>query len=274
MASKLLVLEATDGLALIGYCGLGLTEGGTEPSEWMSRVLRGMRLSLRRSMEVLATAVRDRLSSHLPTLPPTIAPLHQVVAVGFEDHTPVVYLLNVGIRTDNTILCEASSYRRSNEAVPPLNPPAFIVAGDGMSAVPHDRAWGRSLRSLHRAFDAGRISDRAFADELAARNRRVAESVRSVSRECIVAWRARDRNRERGTGGHHFYGSTVRLNEAPALPEIAGGVDVKAVFEAMLPAMADWVDRTFESGVPADLDTVALNEALAQLPETPDPELK
>ncbi|HEX2873078.1 MAG TPA: hypothetical protein VHP33_17570, partial [Polyangiaceae bacterium] len=31
-ATKLLVLDATDGVALLGYSGLGLTVGGMEPS--------------------------------------------------------------------------------------------------------------------------------------------------------------------------------------------------------------------------------------------------
>ena len=38
---KLLRLDAADGFALLGYSGLGITALGTEPSDWMSNVLRG-----------------------------------------------------------------------------------------------------------------------------------------------------------------------------------------------------------------------------------------
>src|ERR1051326_836590 len=40
-ARKTLLLGTSDGCALLGYCGLGKTESGTEPGDWMARVLRG-----------------------------------------------------------------------------------------------------------------------------------------------------------------------------------------------------------------------------------------
>ncbi len=45
-ATKILTLEATDGVALIGYAGLGATAQGTEPANWMSAVLRGRNLTI------------------------------------------------------------------------------------------------------------------------------------------------------------------------------------------------------------------------------------
>jgi hypothetical protein len=40
-AVKVMNLETTDGVGLLAYAGLGATPRGTQPSEWMSAVLRG-----------------------------------------------------------------------------------------------------------------------------------------------------------------------------------------------------------------------------------------
>jgi hypothetical protein len=40
-AVKVMNLETTDGVGLLAYAGLGATPQGTQPSEWISAVLRG-----------------------------------------------------------------------------------------------------------------------------------------------------------------------------------------------------------------------------------------
>jgi hypothetical protein len=40
-AVKVMILETTDGVGLLAYAGLGATSQRTQPSEWMSAVLRG-----------------------------------------------------------------------------------------------------------------------------------------------------------------------------------------------------------------------------------------
>jgi hypothetical protein len=47
-------LETADGVAILGYAGLGATALATEPAHWMRAVLRGRVLPLERSLEVLA----------------------------------------------------------------------------------------------------------------------------------------------------------------------------------------------------------------------------
>lgn len=37
---KVMLLETQDGVAILGYAGLGETAAGTEPADWMSKVLR------------------------------------------------------------------------------------------------------------------------------------------------------------------------------------------------------------------------------------------
>ena len=64
-ARKILLLNTQDAFALIGYAGLGATNAGTEPSEWMSNVLRGRNLPLESCLGVLADAARAQLPRHL-----------------------------------------------------------------------------------------------------------------------------------------------------------------------------------------------------------------
>ena len=57
-ARKIMMLDTADGVAILGYAGLGMTAAGTEPSDWMVRVLRGRTLSLEQSLSVLAQRFR------------------------------------------------------------------------------------------------------------------------------------------------------------------------------------------------------------------------
>jgi hypothetical protein len=54
---KVMFLETTDGVATLGYAGLGATALGTEPADWMSAVLRGRNLPLEQSLGILAEAI-------------------------------------------------------------------------------------------------------------------------------------------------------------------------------------------------------------------------
>ena len=63
-ARKVMFLEATDGVAILGYCGLGATGQGNEPSNWMSAVLRGRNLPLEQSLGVIADAMKEQFPRH------------------------------------------------------------------------------------------------------------------------------------------------------------------------------------------------------------------
>jgi hypothetical protein len=55
-ARKVMVLETTDGLAILGYAGLGATAQGNQPADWMSAVLRGINAPLEQSLGIIADA--------------------------------------------------------------------------------------------------------------------------------------------------------------------------------------------------------------------------
>ena len=59
-ARKVMFLETTDGVAILGYAGLGVTGLGTEPADWMTAVLRGRNLPLEQSLEALTEAMKKQ----------------------------------------------------------------------------------------------------------------------------------------------------------------------------------------------------------------------
>jgi hypothetical protein len=62
-ARKVMLVETTDGVAILGYAGVGATALGTEPADWMAAVLRGRNLPLEQSLGVLARAMKTPASS-------------------------------------------------------------------------------------------------------------------------------------------------------------------------------------------------------------------
>jgi hypothetical protein len=69
-AVKVMSLDTTDGVGLLAYAGLGATPLGTQPSEWMSAVLRGRDgLTFEQALGVLSDVASRELPKHLMRLP-------------------------------------------------------------------------------------------------------------------------------------------------------------------------------------------------------------
>lgn len=65
-AMKVMHLETDDGTGLLAYAGLGATPRGTQPSEWMSAVLRGRGgLTFEGALGALSDAANRELPKHL-----------------------------------------------------------------------------------------------------------------------------------------------------------------------------------------------------------------
>lgn len=79
---KIMGLETHDGRGILAYAGLGATAQGTQPSEWMSNVLRGRGgLTFEQSLGVLANAATVQLPKHLARMLPVGA--HFILIAAF-----------------------------------------------------------------------------------------------------------------------------------------------------------------------------------------------
>lgn len=236
-AVKVLELGTTDGIALLGYAGLGATARGTQPSTWMSAVLRGRPgLTLEQALGVLSDAAIRELPRHMAAMP-------------FGAHTILAsaYLNGVGPRTytvDNVIdpLTRQHFSRYTRHVPPDPGPPAPRVALAGTGGIfltGVAATWERSLLRLVKAHDNGKVRPRAVADELARLNVEAHKGVRdgSVGPRCIVVWRRRlDASRPGEGGGHLCYTETTPEAEMPPLPAIQNGMDLQALVDISMKA--------------------------------------
>jgi hypothetical protein len=276
-ARKVMFLETTDGVAILGYAGLGATARGTEPADWMSAVLRGRNLPLEQSLGVMAEAMKKQLPRHMVRMPGGGGPAHNVIVPAFIGNEPRLYTIDLAFAPDR----KSYRFRYTRHVVnkPTLataRTPRLGIAGTGALYLIQHKKWKRSLLRLVRANDHGHVSSRAVADHLANLNYEVHLGVtdKSVGPRCIVAWRHRKGGVHKGGGGHEFYTGTTRDASSPSLPTIANGMDIHALVGVMMPRMTKMFEAMRAGQQEKELDKDELNAELARLPDKPDENLR
>jgi hypothetical protein len=268
-ARKVMFLETTDGLAILGYAGLGATGRGTEPSDWMSAVLRGRNLPLEQSLAVLAEAMKKQFPPHMVRMPGDSGPAHSVIVPAFLGTEPRVYTIDLAFAPDRKSYAFRCTRHVHSLAMP--RTPRMAIYGSGAPYLAQDKSWTRSLLRVVRANDRGHVSSLAVADHMASLNYKVHRGVsdNSVGPRCIVAWRRRKGGVHKGGGAQQFYTGTTRDASSSSLPIIGNGMDIQAISNLMMPRML----KRFEAmrgGQPAtDLNEAEINAELARLPDKP-----
>jgi hypothetical protein len=271
-ARKMMFLEATDGVALLGYAGLGATALGTEPADWMARVVRGLNLPLEKTLGVLTDAIQRKLPSHLDSLRSP----HHVIVPAFLRKEGRLYSIDLvrASRPDRYV------YRYTRHVIDQeikfgQVARRVVVGGSGALALMSHSKWVRDLRRTIKAHDESRITPNAVAVYLAHLNYRVHTELqkrgdRSVGPHCVVAWRLQE-----GGGAHQFFNGLERENNpaAPHIPAVVTGMDLNGLLRVMMPHML----KNFEAarlGEDHEMDRDAMNAELAQLPHAPDDTLQ
>lgn len=273
-ACKLMSLNTTDGEAILGYAGLGRTALGTEPSKWMSAVLRGQNLSMEDSLRVLANAVWSQIPKHLASVPAEMR-THVILAscfVGNDLRTRAIDLIESADQKQPVVRVHTLFNQHPNGN--PL-PARIVIAGSGMRFLPPN-GWARPLLRLVRAYDEGKIFPHVVADALAELNLRVSKKAidGSVGPSCIVAWRYKVVGLHKGTCGHQSYTGCTRDLQSPTLPLIVQGMDMQAIGQIYMQHYADIYESNPNFSVPFDPDTAGLNEKISKLPFGPDEKLR
>ena len=268
---KLLELETTDGVALLGYAGLGSTVNGIEPSDWMGRVLRGRNLPLETSLGVLAEAARRQLPRHLELLPVPRAPVHNMIITAYLRGEPRLYSIDLTRPPDRNAYLFRFTRHVTNKATSLGQvAPRVAISGSGAVHLLSDRSWARELVNIVRAHDSGRISSQAVATYLARLNYRVhlatSNTDNSVGSRCIVVWRYRQ-----GGGAHKLFSGTERESNSTMtrLPTIVNGMDINDIAEATMPYMTTYLEALLQ-GKSEEFDKDAINAKLARLSNEPD----
>jgi len=274
---KLMFLETTDGVAILGYAGLGATAGGTEPADWMSAVLRGRNLPLEQSLGVLAGAMKRQFPKHLLRFPNDVQAGHSIVIPSFVNGEVRLYTIDLAFSSNRkTYAFRYTRHVVNPSAARPHRTPRIGLAGSGVICLTRDKSWIRELLRLVRACDSKKVSPLVVADHLARINelahRNTADG--TVGPRCIVAWRHNKFGEYKGGGAHQFYDGTTRTNDSGALPTICNGMDIQALVQAVMPHTMAQMSALIAGRPAGELDVAKLNADLAKLPEHPDENLK
>jgi hypothetical protein len=274
---KMMTLDTKDGVAILGYAGLGMTAGGTEPADWMSAVLRGRNLPLEQCLGELSLALQRQFPKHLAALPVQFGAAHTVLVPAFVNDEPRIYSIDLVLAPDRL----SYWFRRTRHVVGPVpsNPPRtprIGLAGSGANFLLRDKSWIRPLLKLVRACDRQRVSPQAVADHLALINNRVSQGAvdNSVGPRSIVVWRHRKGSSHKEGGAHRFYNGIESEAEDGPLPTIGGGIDFQAFIQAIKPIMIALTSSMKERGVAPENYRDAMNAAVAKVPYKPDETLK
>lgn len=225
-ARKLLLLDATDGIAMLGYAGLGATALGTEPADWMRAVLRGRHLPVEQSLGFLATQVQEQLPRHMTDLLGTRIPQHLILAPAFVGGRVRIYAISLSFPPDRpegrvSFDCWGASDR----------PPPLAIIGSGAKHLGKDKRWQRDILRLLKASDRGQITPHVVADRLATLNYEAHGADPLVGPRCIVVWRHHNGRIHFG-GDHLCYTGTVRESDSARLP-IADKIDITTYIRAL-----------------------------------------
>jgi hypothetical protein len=276
-AIKIMGLTTNDGNGILAYAGLGATPKGTQPSEWMSAVLRGRGgLTFDQTLGVLAGAATRELPKYLVDVP---GGGHFIVAPAF--------VKGIGSRLysiESVVHSKTKQhwfrYTHHLRDVPSTPSVRIAFAGSGgYYLAQKDRLDRRSLFSLVKKHDSGKVSSQFVADRLAKLNYETHKAMeaagdRTVGPRCIVVWRRRPGLRGRDTrgGGHLFYTGVDRERDCPSIPSVGSGMDTQALVEILFKQFRrNLADHGFN---PAAFDVDEMNRLVAGIPNQPDERLR
>jgi hypothetical protein len=274
-ARKAMILETTDGAAILGYTGLGATARGTEPADWMSAVLRGRNMPLERSLGTLADAMKAQFPRHMVRMATgDQGPTHSIIVPALLNNDVRLYTIDLAFTPDR----KSYTFRYTRHVIAnTTRTRRLAIAGSGgFYLFQNKKRWMRGLLRIARAHDRGSVSEVTVADHLANLNYQVHLGAldKTVGPRCVVVCRHRKGGVHKSGGGHWFYTGTIRDEDTPALPTIVTGIDMAGFATALMPGAMKMLDAT-RMGQPANpLSDPEVNERLARLSHKPDENLR
>lgn len=251
---KVLQIAGTDGEALLGYAGLGASQGRTQPSAWMNDVLKDQHgLTIENQLGLIAQAMQTDMPRQLESMYGPQA--HHLLATAIVNNEPRLY--GVSLELQDVGIAPKFIYTRFARTETGGPPPRLAFAGSGATHLPKGKTWARDIFRVVRAVEAGRVNPMAVADRLAALNAQISGKDPFVSPGCIVTWRLNG-------GGFQFFEGVKRVSQDIGLPAMANGMDVREIADMMAP-LALKSFEAMKAGQPADLDAAAIQAGIDKI---------
>lgn len=263
-ARKITEIQTQHDVALIGYSGLGKTVNGTEPSDWVSNVLRGTGFPIEHSLQLVADAMQREFPRHLTNMGTSTPSDQHFLVPAFVDKEPRIYTIVGRVNQDNkTLNYQFVRHKTAHGATP-----RFAFTGSGAHTLAKFNGWkSANLRKLVKAYNVGRVTEATVADAMAEVNNyaHVNTADGSVGPSCIVLWR-----HSQGGGAHQFYENCKRIPDDTMLAGVANGIDVPALLKTILPEFLERSNIFHQTGIFPPLDEEKLRSLTSKLPDTPD----
>jgi hypothetical protein len=266
-ARKIMLLETSDGIAILGYAGLGATALGMEPADWMNATLRGRNHILEHSLSIILEAAKRQLPRHLIQFPDDKSPPHHIMIPSFVNGEVRFYSIGIGLSPDKQLI--GFNYKR-HVSTRHGHAPRIVVGGSGAIYLHRDKRWARPLLKIIDAYDRGLVSSKVVADHLAKLNFSVHQNTAdgTVGPRCIVAWRNKKNGTQKGGDGHRAYTNEKVDRDLPFLASNSCGLDVSALANAFGTHMIKRFKER-EAGEPTQVNNEELNSMLSKLINTP-----
>ncbi|MDP5217868.1 hypothetical protein Q5Y75_11620 [Ruegeria sp. 2205SS24-7] len=283
-AIKLTVVQTTDGLALLGYAGLGATALGSNPSQWVSNVLRGRNCPLEEMLGIVADAMKREFPPHLTTLADVRQRQHNFLVPAFVGNEYRVYTIEL-VATPNGWWHRYTRHVRGGALAPSQITVPIVVLGSGERSLVNYTGWERPLVSLVNAYNRNKVSALSVSNRLAELCYHAHQNTLdgSVGPRSIVVWRNSMTGSHTGGGGQNFYTGLKKDEDDAILPCILKGMDlamcIKVILSEMSPEKQRLLDAFATGQRPAPPKLVTeeiekINDRLAKLPNTPNEKLR
>ena len=279
-AIKVVRVYSNDGIAMIGYAGLGATARKNQPSEWVSNVLRGRKnIGLEEMLHVIAKAMKKEFPPHIGKIPDVQSRRHHFIISAFLNDQPRIYTI------DMVYIDGAYHFRNVHHTIGGILTPLqitvpFCLAGSGAGAL-QNMYWKRHILRFIEAYHRKKVHGQTVAKELAKiayeSHRRTKDG--SVGPDCLVMWTSSKRSLHKGEANYMFFSHGENTYNT-SIPTIDNGMDMMALgkvgYDVVVPYHEAVLSSKEKGEEQPNFDNMLkkLKEAVSRLPSKPDEKLR
>lgn len=279
-AIKVTDIDVPDGRAIFGYAGLGATAAGSQPSFWMSNVLRGRRHTLEQSLQIVANAMKREFPPHMDGIRDTRLRQHCFLIPAFKEEAHRLYSIDM-VHRDGDYRYRYTRHIVGGSLTPLQVTVPIGIAGSGIAALlPFDR-WKRPLLRLVKAYNRKKVKGGTVAQYLAriVYKAHVETKDGTVGPDSLVVWRNSRKGLYKGGGGHGYF-SSGEPSSGGRFPSITNGMNLNFLAEIIADELTPQMEKRSEARKKGlklpefDAREKEVNERFSKLPSTPDEKLR